>query len=910
MSLDNFTQEAVIRLADGIISRIEEKISLARKKDELRRELARILSPIQNEPFFDEISKLVLSGNLADQFVSFCTDKSLTDQSLPARAESIADACQVSIAYRSSVKSTIDQIAYAFFHIVNRPQTEDAKALHNMSLGENDENKEHPSNINGKLDQLLARPAASTPPPHPMENKAEEMLPVHNLRMQNSYFTGREKELRDIHSALENTALIARAQVITGMSGSGKTQLALEYAYRFKSEYDCLWWVPAETETQVRNAYQEFAERMQLPLPAPQDGNSVIRAVLQWMDRHSRWLFIYDHLETLAPECPWWPRDPKGDILITTQNRHILIGGLHAIRDFSPDDAMAFLRRRTGGKFDPPLAAMLSQRLGYFPLALEQAAVYINHGSSNAAYLSLLTTYGLERLEETEGVYDYPQSFAATWSISCRKITNEAARQLLYLCAYIAPENIEAALFEENAELLPTPLSESMRTVVQRNRVWSELTKYSLLREEDGWNSFSMHRLLQEVIRNQLKAEPQWVHCCLAIFENIYEYDNGNVASRDQFIRLTPHVEALVSHAISGFSDDATQKGIAQLCAEAGYGQYLLGHYDQALEWDQKTCAISEKVFGKEHLDTASAYHNLAGVYASQGDYPKALEGYQKALAIKDKVLGPTHPGTAVTRQNMAGVYASQGDYAKALEGYQKALAIREKALGTEHPDTAIIYNNIAGVFENQGDDAKALEWYQKALVIYKKVFGKEHPNTATTYHNIAGLYLNHGDYSKALELYLKALAIFERILGKAHPNTASTCNSIATVYIAQGEDAKALEWYRKALAIDERVLGTEHPDTATTYHNIAGVYKSQGDYPKALEGFHKTLAIREKVLGTEHPSTAIAYTSIAGVYESLGDTPKALALYQKALAIFEARLGTEHPYTKSTRERVQSLQA
>ncbi|MBF0497923.1 MAG: tetratricopeptide repeat protein, partial [Deltaproteobacteria bacterium] len=196
----------------------------------------------------------------------------------------------------------------------------------------------------------------------------------------------------------------------------------------------------------------------------------------------------------------------------------------------------------------------------------------------------------------------------------------------------------------------------------------------------------------------------------------------------------------------------------------AGYDQTATeykqkGDYPKALEHCNQALAISLKVRGSEHPDTASSYNKIGLVYWFMGNYPKALENHSKALSIRLKVLGPEHPDTATSYNNIASVYWSMGDYPKALENHSKALAIDLKVLGPEHPDIATSYSNIGSVHDSMGDYPKALENHQKALAIYLKVLGPEHPSTATSYNNIGEVYRNMGDYPKALENRQKALA-------------------------------------------------------------------------------------------------------------------------------------------------------
>jgi len=646
------------------------------------------------------------------------------------------------------------------------------------------------------------------------EESASGESQFNNPYKKNIYFSGRDKFLEDIHTAFHTNGAIAITQAITGLGGVGKTQAASEYAYRYGSSYDYMWWVTAEREDNVVASYKKFGLRMGLLGEDQYDNDVIIEAVLDWMDTHSGWLFIYDNVEDPAMNASWCPRNPKGKILITSRKRPNNIGKPFELDIFSEAEATVFLRERTG--ISDSNAPILAERLGYLPLALEQAAAFIKRtGTSYAKYLALLDEHGLKVLEKIDGVIDYEKPVTVTWEISISSIKSAAARQLLYMCSYLASENIDPELFGEHAEHCPSPLKEALLNSLEAVELWAELAKYSLLQAQDS-QGYSMHRLLQEVVREKLKSQDdlQWARCILGILRAAYDFEYGNIDSHNSFLQLSPHVEAFLGSCDSLLMDDEAQKTFAALYASVGIGNLYLADYAKALAWLEKASVICEKVLGKEHPTTGTIYNNIAGVYDSQGNFDEALKWYEKALAISEKVLGKEHPDTATIYNNIAGVYYHQDNSDKGLEWFEKALTIREKILGMEHPDTAATYNNIALVYLQENNLGKALEWFGKALEIKEKILGKEHPDTAATYSSIANVYSVQGNYGKALELLWKALAGLEKALGMEHPYTATTYSIIAMTYYQQGDIVEALPWFEKALSVFEKVLGAEHPDT------------------------------------------------------------------------------------------------
>jgi tetratricopeptide (TPR) repeat protein len=446
---------------------------------------------------------------------------------------------------------------------------------------------------------------------------------------------------------------------------------------------------------------------------------------------------------------------------------------------------------------------------------------------------------------------------------------------------------------------------------------------------------FQMHPIIAEtVLHNAAPKYTDMEYLIRAITENIALENQEEFTKKLQFISFG---ESAADYCIKLRTENAD---IIQLEYNMGFILCDAGHYEEAHECYKKAIEISERLFGKDHPDTAVSYSNIAGFYLYKGKYDKALEWHEKALVLREQLLGKNHPDTAAAYHNIGDVYLHKGKYDKALEWNEKALVIQESVLGTDSLDTAATYNNIGNVYLHKGKYDKALEWYEKARVIRESLLGKEHRDTLTNHSNIAVVYSYQGEYHKALELLENArvirgdkervlwrdyfdisvilgnmakvylhngiydgvlgdfklfLNLKEMFLGKDHPDTASSYYNIASFYLRKGEYNTALEWSEKALAIRERVLGKDHPDTAATYDNIANVYLHKWEYNTALEWSEKALSIRERVLGKDHPDTAESYNTIALVYSQREEYDKALEYLGKALIIREDVLGKEH---------------
>jgi tetratricopeptide (TPR) repeat protein len=726
-------------------------------------------------------------------------------------------------------------------------------------------------------------------------------IPSYDLR----YIEREDSVVQKIKDKLDDAKFSVCA--ITGLGGIGKTRIMSEYARETEKTSTKVFWFNAISADYIKEEIRQFTLEKRLITKTEKDAYYIFQVFKNWMIENENWLFLLDNVEYYEDIRIFLDIDNtlmgKRHILLTSRNEESKIHNIKTIEldVFNKKESLIFLEEHTNKKSDE-YAEEMAKCLGRLPLALEQAASYVREeDESYKNYFELLENDTISSLEKK--CLSHTESVGATWNISMQRIAEEA-QQMLYLCSYMASENIDEMLFE-NSKLLPLPLKEKFTDHLNRNAIWSQLTRYSLLKKQGNLQSYSMHILLQEVVRNKINSELQWAQCCLSLFYKSYDFKYGDAKKHNCFLRLTPHVEAFLNAAKYVITIDKEQEKIAYLYHMGGSGNRQLGNYNRALKWYCNAQAIYEKVLGKEHPFTATIYNDMAVIFQDRGNYDKALEYYGYALTIREKVLGKEHPDTATTYDNMAATFKDQGDYGRALEYYGYALIIRKEVLGKEHSDTAITYNNMALVFQDQGNYKKALEYCGYALIIFEKALGKEHPNTATTYNNMAETFRIQGNYTEALKYCRSALAIFEKVLGKKHPDTATIYNNIALVFHAQGNYVKASEYYGYALTIYEKTFGKEHPNTASTYNNIAEVFRAQGDNTNALKYYSLALAICEVFLGKWHLDTATIYNNIALVFQANGEYTKALEWYVKAFRIFLNKLGVEHQNTKKVRKNI-----
>ncbi|MCI0662642.1 MAG: tetratricopeptide repeat protein [Acidobacteria bacterium] len=648
-------------------------------------------------------------------------------------------------------------------------------------------------------------------------------------------------------------------QSLTGFGGIGKTQTALEYAYRHRQVYKDVLWVNAHSRETLVAEFAAIAGHLNLPEKDAKDHSEAVGAVKVWLENNSAWLLILDNADEIEMAQEFIPSSESGHILLTTRAHAIgAIGEGKKLEKMTPKEGALFLLRRLRKlKKDEALdfataeiraqAEALSALVDGLPLALDQAAAFIEEKPSTLGeYQSLYQSEREELLKRRGKLAKSHPSVTVTFSLAFKKVeeANSPAADLLRVCAFLEADSIPEEIFSEGAEELGDAIGSLAGSPLKLSDAIEEACRFSLLQRDPEARTVSLHRLVQAVLRDEMDKETEWkwaeraVHAVSSVFPDA-EFSNWELCGR-----LTPHAQSLAG-VIEKFGFEFTEAAV--LIGRTGYYLNERAQYAETEPLYRVALGIYEKALGAEHPAVATSLNNLAELYSNQGKYAEAEPLLKRALLIYEKALGAEHPDVATSLNNLAGLYKNQGKYAEAEPLYKRDLAISEKALGAEHPDVATSLNNLAGLYRNQGKYAEAEPLYQRALEIKEKALGKEHPDVATIFNNLALLHDNQGKYAEAKPLLKRALLIYEKALGEEHPLVATSLNNLAVLYRNQEKYTEAEPLYKRALAIREKVFGTEHPYVATVLENYAALLRAMERDTEAemLEARASTLRTR-----------------------------------------------------------------
>jgi tetratricopeptide (TPR) repeat protein len=729
----------------------------------------------------------------------------------------------------------------------------------------------------------------------------------------NKNFTGRDDILALLRAGASSqiTAVLQKKdtndplpQGVHGMGGVGKTAIAIEYAHRYASDYDLVWWIPADQLPSVRGALADLATRLNVEAQPAAGIDGLISAVLDALRRgepYSRWLLIFDNADQPEEINDLIPRGP-GDVLVTSRNhRWDSVIDTVPMDVFFRSESMEFLRKRVHPGLTESDADSLALELGDLPLALEQAGAMLSEtGMPVDEYLRLLKGQVTEIMEQGKSL-DYPWSMTAAWKLSVGALRDRLpqALELLRCCAFFGPEPIPRNVFRWGVPETGTPVAEVISNPILMASAIRELARYALV-TLDG-PSVRVHRLIQALLRDELSAQEQAAYRAEAhlILAGAAPADPDNRQNWPRFKDLLPHV-----NAESTEMPRSREPAVRNLALNMMRYLYQSGDLVSALGLTERFIEQWTKDSGPDSSDVLRAQRHLGNILRILGRYDDSYRVTDETLARAQDVLEENDPTTLSLRTAFAADRRAHGSFVLARELDEASRVLFESKYGPDDSRTLRLVSSLALDHGLNSDYRTARELYEYAFQRMNR------PGIDSTAPDVLGAYIGMswtlrllGQFQEAFDVGQEARDYAEGTegLGPEHVSTlrAVTAYTIVSRRIPQMRE-EALELARATLELSTSRYGEYHPETLAIGISLSNLLRTiSDDYrPEALALAESMVGRYPRVYGVNHPYNLGCRSNLALLLRVTGDPGAAREIDEDALQRLTAGLGPDHHFT------------
>jgi tetratricopeptide (TPR) repeat protein len=808
------------------------------------------------------------------------------------------------------------------------------------------------------------------PPPRPQQQggpvrrmdampRPAQRLWSSEIPSRNPNFTGRAAELARLSDNLFS-GQPPHVQVISGMGGIGKTELATEYIHRNIDTYEIIWWIRAEHQDRVRDALVKLGQRLE-PRQATTDSarDRTVAAALETLQSgvFSSWLLVFDNATNPLDLQKYIPAGrPEGHVIITAREPNwpsYLVADSVEISPFTDAESVSYLRRTVSvlaegdglGAAEDALrateASRLASVLGHLPIAVEHAAAYLAEtGQSVEEYLTRFTENAHQLLSERPAETDLPAPVSGTWSMSITLLTPDA-EHLFNLCSFFSPEPIAAELFlQPEAGIDDPPGLGDFLSSAQRFRAAATLLhRLSLARVDGARDLIQVHRVVQAVTQGRLRLHRIDVFRAYraaadALLANSNP-DNPDQGSGDQVYDLSlqhlesdhrflhtknPALRTLIIHQVRRlhlrgghveamrFGQDALDvwredlgehdPQVLALSVEVAIAMYVGGHAADAHE-----LILQIRPLLRGHTDEVGfkAFLLCENIYAED---LRARSQFREALALDlsilsqfETVFGMHHERTLNVRNNIAIDHRQLGQFREALATDERTLEDRRRSLGTDDMYTLNSSNAVARDLRGLGRYQESLDVTRRVVAAFEAAGGRENILWLEAAGGFATALRKAGHHWDARQEGEHVLQRYRDYLGVDHMYTLWAAADLINGRRAVGDLAGAEELARVTHDLC-RESGAPDVLLHTVMVNLASVLRVAGHPDQALPFDDLARKGLIRIHGDRHPFTLSATINYASDLAACGRLGEAIQRGQETLDRCRHQLGDDHPDT------------
>jgi len=627
-------------------------------------------------------------------------------------------------------------------------------------------------------------------------------------------------------------------------------------------QYSILW-VPALSDATFEQACTEIAKKLGIPRAEDDDIKDTIQRYLS-SEKAGPWLLVVDNADDIdmivgaagrsSGLIDYLPQSENGRILFTTRSAEVAESVAESdvveLQDMDRQEAQQLLGKWLRHKSllsDHTVTTELLYKLAYLPLAITQAAAYLNRNQvSVTEYLRLLqgTEQDTIRLLSRE-FHDNNRyrgtgnAVATTWLVSFDQIRkwDTVAANLLMFISHIEPKAI------------PRSILPSMESEEETVHAIGTLCAYAFLSRRQESGVYDMHSLVHLATQIWVQKHGLMEEAMVKAMRHVSQvFPINDYGNRNLWREYMPHALRLVQ---GGRGCKIEERYILYYCI--GRCLQVDGRIREAVDCFERCCFWRENL-AKENPRRLASQHALAEAYLANGEVSKAVALLEHVVAIRSKILAEDQQDWLASQHSLAGAYQANGEVPKAVELLEHVVGIRSRTLAEDHPDRLTSQHALAGAYRANGEIPKAVALLEHVVAIRSRTLAEDHPDRLASQHTLARAYQANSGVLKAVELLEHVVGIRSRTLAEDHPDRLASQHALAGAYQANGEVSKAVALLEHVVAIRSRTLAGDHPDQLTSQRALARAYQANSERLKAVALLEDAMAIRTRTLAEDHP--------------------------------------------------------